>query len=148
VGPGMPDGRILSVFVRRALAGEPLEVAGEGSRAQDYVDVRDAADAAVACLEAGATGVFNVAAGRAVTNVDLARRCVEVLDSASAVRLGHVPDPEEGVRWEVSIARAAGAFGYEPRRSLEESIAGAAELRERGLATRISRSPRRPEFRK
>jgi nucleoside-diphosphate-sugar epimerase len=142
-GPGMPDGRILSVFVRRALAGEPLEVAGEGSRAQDYVDVRDVAGAALACLEAGATGVFNVAAGHAVTNYDLARRCVEALGSASEVHLGDRPDPEEGVRWEVSIARAAEAFGYKPRCSLEDSIAGVAEQRERGLARAVG-SPARP----
>jgi UDP-glucose 4-epimerase len=148
VGPGMPDGRILSVFIRRALEGEPLEVAGEGTRAQDYVDVRDVADAVAACLAEGAAGIFNVASGRAVANADLARRCVEALDSRSEVVLTGHPDPEEGVRWEVSVARAAAAFGYSPGRSLEESIVGVAESGERGMATAIRRSPRRAEFRK
>jgi nucleoside-diphosphate-sugar epimerase len=124
VGPGMPPGRIFETFVRRARAGEPLEVAGEGTRAQDYVDVRDVADAVLGCLDRQAVGTFNVAAGRAVTNADLARRCVAVLGSASDVRLGGRPDPEEGVRWEVSVDRAAAAFGYAPTRTLEDSILG------------------------
>ena len=126
-GPGTPRGRILEVFVRRALAGQPLEVAGEGTRAQDYVDVRDVADAALACLEGRATGVFNIARGEAASNAALARRCVEVLDSHSEVRVGGRPDPDDGVRWEVSIERASETFGYSPSRTLEDSIAAVAD---------------------
>ncbi len=143
VGPGTPPGRIFSEFVRRALAGEPLEVAGEGTRAQDYVDVRDVAEATLLALDGPGEGVFNVARGEAVTNADLARRCVAALGSGSEVRLGGRPDPEDGVRWEVSIARAARDLGYAPARSLEDSILAAA-----GRASASSRSPRLPELRK
>jgi len=138
VGPAMADGRIFSVFVGRALAGLPLEVAGEGSRRQDYVDVRDVADAVALAVERGPGGVLNVGSGRAVSNRALAERCAELLGGRSEVRLGGAPDAEDGVSWEVSIERAAGALGYAPSRSLEDSI--------RGLATAMSRSPRRPEF--
>jgi UDP-glucose 4-epimerase len=148
VGPGMPDGRIFSVFVRRARAGEPLEVAGRGTRAQDYVDVRDVAGAALAALERRAGGVLNVASGRAVTNLELAEACVSALGSSSEVRLGGAPDPDEGVRWEVSIERAGRELGYSPSCTLADSIAGTAERGERGLARAISRSPRREELRK
>jgi nucleoside-diphosphate-sugar epimerase len=148
VGPGMPAGRILSVFVAAALAGEPLEVAGEGSRAQDYVDVRDAARAVAACLEQGVDGLYNVAAGRCFTNLELARQCIEQLESSAEVRLGSRPDPEEGIRWEISIERAGRRFGYEPRCSLEDSIRAVASSPERRLARAIKRSPRREEFRK
>jgi dTDP-glucose 4,6-dehydratase len=122
VGPGMPDGRILPAFVRSALAGEPLIVAGEGSRGQDYVDVRDIAASVLIALERGATGTLNIASGRCVTNLELARRCVKALDSTSAIEYSGDPDPEEGVRWEVSIERALRVLGYRPRYSLEDSI--------------------------
>src|SRR5581483_1686363 len=69
IGPGMPDGRILPVFVRRALTGQSLLVAGEGTRAQDYVDVRDVAMATAAALERGTPGLLNIASGRCVTNL-------------------------------------------------------------------------------
>jgi UDP-glucose 4-epimerase len=122
VGEGMPEGRIVSAFVRRALAGEPLEVAGKGTRAQDYIDVQDIAAAVAACLDRAATGVLNVAAGRTVENRDLARRCVRALDSASDVRLGAGEDPDEGVRWEVSTERARTQLDWAPQHELEASM--------------------------
>lgn len=122
VGPGMPDGRIFSTFVRRALAGDPLEIAGDGTRAQDYVDVRDVAAAVHACLDARPTGVLNIAAGRCVSNRELALACIELLGSGSEIRPTGTPDPEEGVRWEVSIAAARQAVRFEPQHTLEDSI--------------------------
>jgi nucleoside-diphosphate-sugar epimerase len=44
-----------------------------------------------------------------------------------ALALAATPTREEGVRWEVSITRAGSAIGYRPRRSLEDSIAAAAD---------------------
>jgi UDP-glucose 4-epimerase len=127
VGPGIPDGRFLSVLVRRALAGEPLMLAGEGTRGQDYVDVRDVAAATDAAIERRAAGVLNIASGRCVTNLELAQRCLAALDSSSPIEYSGLPDPDEGVRWEVSIARADEQLAYQPQRSLEESIVAISE---------------------
>ncbi|MGH2952087.1 MAG: NAD-dependent epimerase/dehydratase family protein [Solirubrobacterales bacterium] len=127
VGPGMPPGRIMSVFVRSAVEGRPLEVAGSGSRAQDYIDVRDAAAAVEACLARGEAGLYNVAAGRAVSNLELADACVATFASSSEVLVGARPDPEDEVRWEVSIERARARLGFEPRHGLAESIRAVAE---------------------
>lgn len=145
VGPGTPDGRILSVFVRRAISGDALEVAGSGRRTQDYVDVRDAADAVAACLDRDVSGLFNVASGRSVSNLELAERCVAALGSSSPIRVGERPDPEDAIRWEVSIERAAERFGYAPSRSLADSIAAVAASRPRGMAKAIGSSPGRGE---
>jgi len=127
VGPGMDGRRILPAFVRRAVAGEPLEVAGDGSRGQDYVDARDIASAAEAAIERRATGLMNIASGRCVTNLELAHRCIEVLGSSSEVRLSGTRDPEDGLRWEVSTARAERELGYRPAHTLEEAIVALAE---------------------
>jgi UDP-glucose 4-epimerase len=126
VGPGMPDGRILSVWVGRALRGEPLELAGDGGRRQDYVDVRDVAAGVARCLEAGASGLFNLASGRATSNRELAELVLAVCGSSSALRPTGHPDPDEHVAWEVSIERAAAAFGYTPEHDLRDSIAAVA----------------------
>jgi UDP-glucose 4-epimerase len=127
VGPGMPAQRVLPTFVARALEGVPLEVAGQGTRAQDNVDVRDVAGAVAAALTADAEGVVNVASGRAVANVELARMCVEAVGSGSEVRLGVGEDPEDGVRWEVAIDRARERLGWEPAHDLAASIAAVVE---------------------
>jgi dTDP-glucose 4,6-dehydratase len=119
----MPEDRILPAFIRRALAGEPLSLAGTGARGQDYVDVRDVAAAIEAALERRATGLLNIASGRCITNCELARRCVELLDSSSEVVFSGEPDSDDEVRWEVSIAAAAERLGYAPAISLDDSIA-------------------------
>jgi UDP-glucose 4-epimerase len=135
VGPGTPDGRIAAVFVRRALDGEPLEVFGQGTRAQDYVDVRDVASAVLGSIIEPEGGLLNIASGSCVTNVRLAQCCLETLGSASQINFIDRPDPQEGLRWEVSIAKARLMIGYEPRHSLTDSINAIAEgIRLRGDA--------------
>lgn len=122
VGPGMPAERILPTFVTRAAAGRPLELAGRGTRAQDYVDVRDVARAVAASIQTGATGILNVGSGRCVSNRQLAECCVALLSSSSEIRVSGSPDVDDGVRWEVSISEAARQLGYKPSCSLEDSI--------------------------
>jgi UDP-glucose 4-epimerase len=123
VGPGMPANRILSAFVRQAMANQPILLAGRGARRQDYVDVRDIAIAVEHCLsDAGVTGLYNVASGRAVSNEELARRCVAALRSQSPIEFDGKPDPDDAVAWDVSIGRARQRLGYEPRFDLEDSI--------------------------
>jgi UDP-glucose 4-epimerase len=135
IGPGMAAGRIVSVFVERALAGEPLMLAGRGGRRQDFVDVRDVAAAVLACLAERACGAFNVAAGCSVSNVELARLCVQVLESRSEVVFSDRDDPDEALHWDVSIDRARVQLGYEPRHELRDSMrAVAADARRRSSA--------------
>ena len=97
VGSGTPKNRIMSVFVERAITGQPLVLAGRGARQQNYVDVRDVASAVELCLDRMPTGVMNIAGDGAVTNADLAKTCVRVLDSTSSIGFAG-DDKEEGSR--------------------------------------------------
>lgn len=130
VGPRMPDGRILSHFVGRALRNEPLVLAGEGSRKQDFVDVRDVARCVELALSHRAEGVYNAGSGRSVSNIDLARLVIATLGSRSVIEHTGSPDPEEGIDWAISLERARSSFGYQPAISLDESIRSVA--RDRG----------------
>jgi UDP-glucose 4-epimerase len=121
-GPGTPENRILAVFVRRAMANQPIQVLGRGTRRQNYVDVRDVAAAVEACLRTEACGVYNIAAATSISNYDLARACTDTLASSSRVEYAGNPDPEEGVAWEVSIEKARRDFGYSPRCGIVDSI--------------------------
>jgi nucleoside-diphosphate-sugar epimerase len=122
IGPGTPPGRIFSEFIGRARRDEPLVLAGQGGRKQDYVDVRDIARAVAQSIDANASGVFNLASGRAVSNRDFASRCISVLKSRSAITYSGTPDPDEDLAWVVSITKARDRLGYEPTYTLEDSI--------------------------
>jgi len=122
VGPGLASGRIFSTFVQRAFANEPLQLAGQGTRQQNYVDVRDVARAVESCLQQQVSGVFNIAGARAISNYDLANACRSTLGSSSDILFTGKSDAEEGVVWDVSIEKAKQAFGYVPQHSIEDSI--------------------------
>ena len=122
VGPGMANTRIFPVFVKRALAHEPLQLAGRGQRQQNYVDVRDAAAAVAICLRNPVAGLFNIAGQTPTSNLELAQACIRVLGSSSEIQFTGQPDPQEDLRWDVSIAKAAEQLGYRPQYGIEQSI--------------------------
>ncbi len=122
IGPGMPANRILSVFIRRALRGELLELKGRGRRRQDYVDVRDVAWVIQEALKKGASGLFNIAGGRSVSNFELAERVIGALGSSSRVAFSGVPDRDDDLNWSVSIEKASRSLDYHPRHELEDSV--------------------------
>ncbi len=122
IGPAMPANRILPVFIRRALDGQPIELAGQGTRRQDYVDVRDVASAVAGCIaRPQVRGILNTGSGRSISNLDLAKLCVQVCDSRSEIRFSGTPDPEESLAWDISIDRAREMIDYCPLYALEDS---------------------------
>lgn len=123
VGPGMPGGRILSHFATQAVRGEPLRLAGQGTRRQDFVDVRDVATAALAAVKQDTSGVMNIGSGRSVSNHELAELCRAIAGSESTIEWTGQADAEEGIVWDVSIDRARHVLGWAPTCVLEDSIA-------------------------
>jgi UDP-glucose 4-epimerase len=128
-GPGTPENRILAVFVRRAVAGEPLQILGRGSRRQNYVDVRDVAVAVEACLTKHASGIYNIAAMDSISNYELAQTCISELGSSASVDFVGKPDPEEGTVWDVSVSKACRDLGYRPQFTIRDSIRAVAQDR-------------------
>jgi nucleoside-diphosphate-sugar epimerase len=139
-GPGTPASRILAVFVRKAVAGEPLQILGRGTRKQNYLDVRDAAFAVEACLTKQASGVYNIAAADSISNCELAKLCIDELASSSSIEFVGTHDPEEGVEWGVSVSKAYRDLGYRPRFTTRDSIQAIAQESKRGT----QRNPNQP----
>lgn len=122
IGPRTPPGRFLATLVRRAIVNSDLELYGQGTRRQDYIDVRDIALAVSSCIFSDATGVFNIGSGESISNRQLAERCIQVLNSKSQVRHIGAPDPEDDLDWNVSIVKAQSALNFFPRYDIEDSI--------------------------
>jgi len=121
-GYGMKE-TVLSRFVRRALAGEPLDVFGDGQRSQDFTYIKDIVDG-IACAVAGScTGVANISSGVGTTMLQLARMVVELTGSASQVQVGSKPDAQSNYRMIVSHRSATELIGYKPRYFLKNGLA-------------------------
>jgi nucleoside-diphosphate-sugar epimerase len=125
VGPGMPKNRLLTSLVRRALSNEPIELIGQGTRQQNYIDIRDIAQAVLLCLEKQVSGVFNIASASCISNLDLARRCIALCSSLSEIVFSSRSDIEEGFVWDVSIEKARKELGYIPKYLIDAAIESA-----------------------
>ncbi|UZE48086.1 NAD(P)-dependent oxidoreductase [Rhodopseudomonas sp. P2A-2r] len=125
VGPGLPRNRLLAVLAARAAKHLPLELSGTGSRRQNYVDVRDVAEAVERSLTRDVAGVFNAAGDAAISNLELARECIRQCNSGSSIVFNGATDPEECFSWEVSIDKARSQLGYQPRFGIGDAVASA-----------------------
>lgn len=80
-------GMVLPRFIERALAGEPLEVYGDGSQSRCFIDVRDVVPVLPRLLERSDCHgrVFNVGSDRQISIRALAKMVCEELDSRSDI---------------------------------------------------------------
>jgi dTDP-glucose 4,6-dehydratase len=122
-GPRMrpDDGRAVPTFVRQALAGEPLTVAGDGSQTRSIQYVDDLVAGCLAMLGSTLPGPVNIGNPQEVSILELARLVRELTGSASP--LVHVPRPEDDPtvrRPDITLAREQ--LGWEPRVDLAEGL--------------------------
>ena len=125
----------LAIFVRRAMAGEPITIYGDGEQTRDFIHVRDIVAASVfaATARPELTGVYNVGYGRQTTLNEVVRTILADTSSRSVVR--HEDARVGDVRHSVaSVAKLVGegfrASGNLPN-ALRETVLEARRLRGR-----------------
>jgi UDP-glucose 4-epimerase len=113
-GPRARDATVLAAFTRKAIAGEPLTVAGSGDQTRRFVYVEDLADGVVRALDepAAANRVYNLAGTETTTILEIAQAVRDLVGDAEIV---HTPARagDFGGK-EVSSGRALAELGWEP----------------------------------
>jgi dTDP-glucose 4,6-dehydratase len=109
-------------FVRRALAGAPLEVTGDGTQTRDLTYVDDTVRALLAVAGAARPGeVYNVGTGADVALLELAELICKLAGSRSAVR--RVPARRGEVqRLCADASKLERDLGWRPTVSLDEGL--------------------------
>jgi hypothetical protein len=112
---------VIPIFVRKALAGEPLTIAGEGLQSRRFVYVEDLADGVVRSLERpGAGRVYNLVGEQSVSVRAIADT---VRDLVGDVAIVHTPArAADFAGAEISGARAATELGWRPATSFDEGV--------------------------
>ena len=132
VGPRQSGqyGNVIPRFVAAALAGEPLEVHGDGTQTRCFCHVSDTVRALAALMAEPSTAgrIYNVGSTDRITIGDLARRVIELTGSSS--ELVFVPYEQvygqgidEMFHRAPAIERIEEAVGWRPTRTLEEIVA-------------------------
>ncbi len=120
---------VVSIFVSRLLAGQPLAVFGDGKQTRDYVSVRDVARANVlastAPLASGAdhdTRAFNIATGMERSVLELADAVGRVVGQAPVLNM-EPPRAGEILRSALDPKKAADVLGWRPEVAFDDNLA-------------------------
>jgi UDP-glucose 4-epimerase len=131
VGPRQSGqyGMVIPRFVQRAVAGEPIEVHGDGSQTRCFCHVQDSIRALQLLMESDHLNgeIFNVGSTEHVRIGDLAERILGLTGSDSGIV--HVPYEhvyghgiEDMLHRIPSIEKIRDAVGWEPTRGLDEIL--------------------------
>jgi UDP-glucose 4-epimerase len=127
-------GMVMPRFVSAALAGEPLTVYGTGTQSRCFCHVQDVVRAIVALAqEPSAAGkVYNIGATEPISILDLAKRVIELTQSASEItfvpyREVYPEGFEDMQRRQPDISRLHDLTGWMPESSLDDIIADIAD---------------------
>ena len=122
-GPRMrpDDGRAIPTFIRQALAGEPLTVAGDGSQTRSVCFVDDLVDGVLRMVRSELAGPVNLGNPEELPVLALAETIRDLVGSASPVRFVERPQDDPTVRQpDITLARTA--LGWEPAVGLDEGL--------------------------
>jgi UDP-glucose 4-epimerase len=131
VGPRQTGryGMVVPRFVRHALAGEPLEVYGDGTQSRCFADVADVTRAIAELIDQPAAigQVYNIGATEEITIRALAERVIALTRSSSEIRLvpyseAYGPGFEDMQRRVPSVAKLHALIGYAPRCTLDDTL--------------------------
>lgn len=115
------DGRAIPTFIRQALLGEPITVAGDGSQTRSICYVEDLVEGIVRVLHSDQAGPVNIGNPHEISVLDLARWIRDLAGSASDIVFVERPEDDPLVR-QPDIALARSRLAWEPKVPIEEGL--------------------------
>ncbi|SEG65805.1 dTDP-glucose 4,6-dehydratase [Thermomonospora echinospora] len=115
-GPRMRphDGRAIPTFIRQALAGEPLTVAGDGSQTRSICYVDDTVAGVLALARSDLAGPVNIGNAEETSVLELAETIRDLTGSHSPIEFVERPIDDPSVRCP-DTTLAAERLGWRPR---------------------------------
>ncbi len=122
-GPRMRphDGRAIPTFIRQALAGEPLTIAGDGSQTRSVCYVDDLIRGILAAAASEHPGPINLGTPDEMSVLRIAQDVIAATGSASAMTFTGLPEDDPKVR-RPDTTRARSVLGWAPRVSWAEGL--------------------------
>jgi dTDP-glucose 4,6-dehydratase len=114
-GPRMrpSDGRAIPTFIRQAIVGDPITVAGDGSQTRSICYVSDTVEGILRMMSSNIAGPVNIGNPDERSVLNIARDIVAATGSQSAITFVDRPVDDPGVRCP-EITRARELLGWKP----------------------------------
>ena len=127
-------GMVIPRFVERALANTPLEIHGDGNQTRCFCHVQDTVRALVGLMDEQSTSgeIYNVGSQERIRILDLADRVIQATRSSSELEFVdydrvYGQGIEDMLHRIPSIDKIGAAIGWEPKRTLDETLADVIE---------------------
>jgi dTDP-glucose 4,6-dehydratase len=122
-GPRMrlTDGRAIPTFIRQALRGEPVTVAGDGSQTRSFTHYSDLVEGIWRLMNSPVNDPVNIGNPNEMTLLELAKMIVRLSGSSSEIRFIPLPVDDPKVR-QPDISRARRLLGWEPKVDVERGL--------------------------
>jgi dTDP-glucose 4,6-dehydratase len=123
-GPRMRpnDGRAIPTFIRQALRGEPITVAGDGSQTRSVCYVDDLIEGILRLVRSSHSGPMNIGNPGELSMLKLAETIRQMAGSQSPITFVPRPQDDPMVR-RPRIDLAGSVLGWKPEIGLEEGLA-------------------------
>ena len=127
-GPRMRpnDGRAIPTFIRQALAGEPVTVAGDGSQTRSVCHVDDTVDGVLRLAASPCAGPVNIGNPDERSVLAIAQEVIAATGSRSRIAFIDRPVDDPGVR-RPDTTKARELLGWEPRIGWAEGLRSTVE---------------------
>ncbi len=120
-GPRARDGAVIPIFVKKALNGEPLTIAGDGSQFRKFIYVEDLAEGNVLALQSIAKNkVYNLDGKERITIKEIAETIQKIVGDVKIEYVQGRPGDFSGK--EISSELAERELGWNPKVNFEEGI--------------------------
>jgi dTDP-glucose 4,6-dehydratase len=131
-GPFQNREKLIPTIIRKALAGQPIPIYGQGRNVRDWIYVDDHIAALLAVCNKGQAGnSYNIGGLDEIRNIDLAISICKLLDKRKprpdgryhADRIQFVPDrPGHDHRYAIDAGKAKQELGWGPLESLQTGL--------------------------
>ncbi len=121
-GPRMREELLIPIFIKKALRGDPLTVAGKGDQFRKFLYVTDLAGAHVLAMDdKAANQTYNIEGARQVTILEVAESIKEQL--GEHVKIEFVPARPGDFRGkEIDYAKAKAELGWQPGIDFKDGV--------------------------
>lgn len=121
-GPRVREELVIPIFLKKALAGEPITITGDGSQYRNFVYVEDLARAHILALDPVAENqTYNLEGMRRITIREVAETISQLLGGSAKIE--YLPArPGDYAGKEVSAEKARRELGWEPVVDFEEGM--------------------------
>ncbi|MFH1773356.1 MAG: SDR family oxidoreductase [Methanobacteriota archaeon] len=120
-GPRMRPDLAISIFAKKALSNEPIEIFGDGTKTRDFTYIDDAVSATLTAMEKGNCEAYNVGGGTRISINELAKKIIEITKSRSKIIYSQnvKGDAEHTL---ANVSKAEKELGWKPKISIDDGL--------------------------